>query len=99
MVFLPLLEQYGMETLGDVQQMIVENSEAAYQLALTQLAVTDLDILSESVGLQNLCIVYALRHGQGREGVLKVFETINGPQPYNEVLVDSILKQITNIKL
>jgi hypothetical protein len=99
MVFLPLLEQYGMETLGDVQQMIVENSEAAYQLALTQLAVTDLDILSESVGLQNLCIVYALRHGQGREGVLKVFETINGPQPYNEVLADGILKQITNIKL
>ena len=99
MVFLPLLEQYGMETLGDVQQMIVENSEAAYQLALAQLAVTDLDILSESVGLQNLCIVYALRHGQGREGVLKVFETINGPQPYNEVLADGILKQITNIKL
>ena len=99
MVFLPLLEQYGMETLGDVQQMIVENSEAAYQLALTQLAVTDLDILSESVGLQNLCIVYALRHGQGREGVLKVFETINGPQSYNEVLADGILKQITNIKL
>ena len=99
MVFLPLLEQYGMETLGDVQQMIVENSEAAYQLALTQLAVTDLDILSESVGLQNLCIVYALRHGRGREGVLKVFETINGPQPYNEVLADGILKQITNIKL
>ena len=99
MIFLPLLEQYGMETLGDVQQMIVENSEAAYQLALAQLAVTDLDILSESVGLQNLCIVYALRHGQGRQGVLQVFDTINGHQPYNEALTDGILKQVSNIRL
>ena len=94
MPFLPLLEEFGMETLGDVQRMIVDNSEGAYQLALSQLAVTDLDILSESVGLQNLCIFYALRLGKGRTGVKRVFDVINGKKDYNEQLTDAIMSQL-----
>ena len=81
MMFMPLLEHFHMETLGDVQRMLIDNGEDAYQLALSQLAITDLDILSESVGLQNLCIIHAIRKGEGRAGVLRVFETINGLRP------------------
>ena len=99
MQFLPLLEHFGLETLGDVQRMIAENSEGAYQLALAQLALTDLDILSESVGLQNLCLFYVLRQGGGRPGVLNVFETINGHKPYNEALADGIMAQVDSLPL
>ena len=56
--FLPILEGFGLETLGDLQRFIDSNSEEAYQLAVSQLAITDLDILSETIGLQNLCIAY-----------------------------------------
>jgi Fe2+ transport system protein B len=57
MQFLPILESFRFTNLGDIQQFIVENSEDAYQMAVSQLAITDLDILSETVGLQNLCLV------------------------------------------
>ena len=59
--FMPILEGFGLETLGDVQRFIDNNSNEAYQLAVSQLAITDLDILSETIGLQNLCITYILK--------------------------------------
>ena len=93
MVFLPLLESFGLETLDDVQQFIADNSDDAYQLALSQLAVTDIDILSESIGLLNLCLVYVLKHHGGREGLCQVYDTINGKDPSNTLLADVILKQ------
>jgi len=99
MPFLPLMELFGMQTLGDVQRMIGENIEGAYQLALAQLAVTDLDILSETIGLQNICLYYVLRQGMGREGVLKVFEAINGKNSYNEALADGIMAQVDSLPL
>ena len=78
MPYLPILEEFGMETLGDVQRMVEESGEDAYQLALAQLAVTDLDILSESVGLQNLCFVHTLRHGGGSDAVRAAYQTARG---------------------
>ena len=53
MPFLPVLESFGFETIGDVQRFIDEHSEDAYQLTVSQLAITDLDILSSSTALQN----------------------------------------------
>jgi ppGpp synthetase/RelA/SpoT-type nucleotidyltranferase len=99
MTFLPLLESFGMETLDDVQQFIDSNSDEAYQLALSQLAVTDLDILSESVGLLNLCFVYELRHNGGLDGLRHIYDTINGRHPSNEMLADFVLKQAQSLSL
>ena len=91
MNFLPILETFRFKDLGDVQQFIDENSEDAYQLALSQLAVTDLDILSESIGLQNLCLVYAIKHGSGLYGIKAIYDTINGEQDSNTALAENIL--------
>ncbi|MBR6030625.1 MAG: hypothetical protein IKP36_01530 [Bacteroidaceae bacterium] len=93
MPFLPVLESFGMETLGDVQRFMEENGEDAYQLALTQLAVTDLDILSSSTALQYLCMVYVLKHDGGREGLRFIFDTINGESEANGVLAEMMLEQ------
>ena len=91
--FLPVLESFGFETLGDVHNFIHANEESAYQLALSQLALTDIDILSESVGLQNLCIVHTLKAGNGEEGVRFIFDTINGKQAENEAMAKLIFEQ------
>ena len=99
MIFLPLLESFGFETLEDVQQFIDDNSDDAYQLALSQLAVTDIDILSESVGLLNLCLVYVVKHNGGRDGLRNVYDTINGKDRSNEVLADAVLKQAQSLSL
>ncbi len=90
MQFLPIFETFRFKNLGDVQSFIEENSEDAYQLALSQLAVTDLDILSESIGLQNLCLVYAIKQGGGLYGVKTIYDAINGEQASNITLAEAV---------
>jgi hypothetical protein len=93
MPFLPVLETFRLETLGDVQRFIDENSEDAYQLALSQLASTDLDILSETIGLQYLCLVHALKHGTGHSGLWFIYDAINGENDANSALADMMLEK------
>ncbi len=97
MPFLPVLESFGFETIGDVQRFIDEHSEDAYQLTVSQLAITDLDILSSSTALQNLCLVRVLKQGGGHEGLKAVFDTINGETPANAMLADMILEQAATL--
>lgn len=93
MSYLRVLEFFGLETLGDVQQFIDENSDDAHQLALSQLAITDLDILSSNTALQYLCLVYVLKHDGGRDGLISLFNRINGENDSNSMLADMMLEQ------
>jgi ppGpp synthetase/RelA/SpoT-type nucleotidyltranferase len=93
MSFLPVLESFGFETLGDVQHFIDDNSDDAYQLAISQLAITDLDIVSSSTALLNLCLVHVLKSGGGREGLKAFYDIINGETPANGMLADIIMEQ------
>ena len=98
MNYLPLLESFGLETLGDVQQFIDDNSDDAYQLALSQLAVTDLDILSSGTALQYLCLVHVLKHDGGRQGLKFVYDTIHGHNDANARMADLVLKQAQTLR-
>ena len=97
MPFLPILESFGMESLGQVQAMVDGLSDAAYQLALSQLAITDLDILSEMVGLQNLCVVYSLKNGGTRDDIKYIYDTLYGASESNLHLADAIIRQYSAI--
>ena len=97
MPYLPVLLQMGMKTLADVEKMITEQYEDAYQLALFQLGSTDIDILSESVGLQNLCIVCILKNGGGRLGLQRLFDCVNGKSDYNKTLADIVYEQASRL--
>ena len=87
--FLPVLIALQLKTLGDVQRFIDSNADDAYLLAVTELGVTDLDILTESVGLQNLCIVQALKMGGGRPAIVRILDAVSTFGD-NEVLAQSI---------
>ena len=91
MSYYAVLESFGMTTLGDVEQFVRAHANDAYQLALSQLANTDLDILSESVGLQNLCVVSILKHGGRLEEVVALFDMINGPHTDNRAIAAGIM--------
>ena len=93
MSYLRVLESFGMETLGDVQRFIEENSDDAYQLAVSQLAITDLDILSSNTALQYLCLVYVLKHDGGRDGLKSLYDLINGESDANSMLADLMMEQ------
>ena len=97
MPYLPILEGFGLETLGDLQRFIDSNGEEAYQLAVSQLAITDLDILAESIGLQNLCLVHILKTGRGRVGLRWFYDTINGTHDSNEMLADMLYEQVASL--
>ena len=93
MSYLPVLESFGLETLGDVQQLIDENCDEAFQLALSQLAITDLDILSSNTALQYLSLVYVLKHDGGRDGLKSLYDLINGESDANGMLADLMMEQ------
>lgn len=96
--FVDVLRHQGLKTLGDVELMLKENVDDAYQLALFQLGTTDIDILSETIGLQNLCIVHILKNGGGKTGLIQMFEELNGPSPYNETLASIVMEQAQRLK-
>lgn len=93
MPYLSVLESFGMETLSDVQHFIEDNSDDAYQLALSQLAITDLDILSSSAALQYLCLVHVLKQHGGRNGLKAIYDIINGESDANGIVADLMLEQ------
>ena len=95
--YLPVLKSFGMETLGDVQHFIDEYSDDAHQLALSKLAITDLDILSSSAALQYLCLVYVLKHDGGRDGLKRFYDAVNGENDDNGLLADMVLEQATTL--
>lgn len=97
MPYLAVLKSLDMQTLNDVRQMIQNDSDDAYQLALFQLGSTDIDILSGSIGIQNLCIVHILKSGRGRQGLCQMFNEVNGRSPNNEALADIIMEQASRL--
>ena len=76
-----------------MQQFIDENSDDAHQLALSQLAITDLDILSSNTALQYLCLVYVLKHDGGRDGLKSLYDLINGESDANSMMADMMMEQ------
>ena len=93
MSYLPVLESFGFETLGDVQRFIDDNSDDAYELAISQLAITDLDILSSNTALQYLCMVNVLKHDGGRDGLKALYDLINGESDANGMIADMMMEQ------
>ena len=93
MPFLRVLQKLGFETLGEVNRLIEEHSDDAYRLAVSQLGTTDLDILSENIGLQNLCFVYVLKRGGGPAELCQIYDWLNGYDSGNMALAKTLFEQ------
>ena len=97
MNYLPVFNALGCKTLGDISRIIQDYSEAAYQIACYQIGLTDLDILSSSIGPQNICIAFILKNGGGKTGLRRLFDELNGPSPSNESLAEFLLAEAGNL--
>ena len=91
--FLPVFKAMGFKTLGDIEALVKEYSDAAYQIACFQIGITDLDILSSSVAPQNLCTAFILKSGGGRLGLKLMLDALNGVSDGNEAMADFLLEQ------
>ncbi|MBR5034308.1 MAG: hypothetical protein IKX71_03300 [Bacteroidales bacterium] len=92
-IFLTVFKALGFETLGDIDKMIKEFSDAAYQIACFQLGLTDIDILASSLAPQNLCTAYILKKGGGRLGLKMMLDALNGVSESNAAMADFLLEQ------
>lgn len=95
--YLKVLLGIGFKTLGDVDNMIKQYSEDAYQLALYQIGGTDLDIISATLAIQNLLVVRMVEHGGGERGLRYIFDTISGPSEYNADRAQRLLEQCSHL--
>ena len=93
LTYLTVFKGLECKTLGDVRNIINDCSEAAYQIACYQMGLTDLDIVSSSIGPQNLCIAYILKKGWGKGGVRYFFDLLNGKKESNDTVAEMIVEQ------
>lgn len=93
MPYLTVFKSLGLSTLGDITQVIKDYSEGAYQIACYQIGLTDLDIISSSIGPQDLCIAYILKNGGGKSGIKHMFDILNGESASNETIAELLLEQ------
>jgi ppGpp synthetase/RelA/SpoT-type nucleotidyltranferase len=96
-VFLPLFKAMRFSTLGDIESLIKEYSDAAYQIACFQIGLTDLDIISASIGPQDLCTAYILKKGGGKIGLKLMLDTLNGESEANEMMADFLVEQTKDL--
>lgn len=78
MPFLKAFKYLKCKTLGDVDKLVKENREDAYQLAVLQLAHTDLDIINSSLGVVSLLAVYVMKQGGGIAGIRDILDELYG---------------------
>ena len=93
MPYLAVFKGIGFKTLGDIASIIKEYSEGAYQIACYQIGLTDLDIISSSIGPQDLCIAYILKNGGGKAGIKYMFDLLNGESENNDMMAEMLLEQ------
>ncbi|MBP5333138.1 MAG: hypothetical protein J6Y66_03110 [Bacteroidales bacterium] len=86
--FLPVFKGMGFKTLGDIENLIKQYSEAAYQIATFQIGLTDIDIVSSSIGPQDLCIAYIIKSGWGKAGLKLMLDALNGPSESNDAMAE-----------
>ena len=95
--FVPLLLGMGFKTLGEVDALVKDYSEAAYQIACFQIGLTDIDILSSSVAPQNLCMAYILKNGGGRAGLRYMLNLLNGESDSNDAMAEFLVNQTKDL--
>lgn len=97
MPYLAIFKGLGCNTLGDIATIIKNCSEAAYQIACYQIGLTDLDIISSTLGPQDLCIAYILKNGGGKAGIKYFFDMLNGPSESHEMIAEMLVEQAADL--
>lgn len=97
MPYLAVLKHLGMKTLGDVEKLKMNYGDDAYQLAVYQIGTTDIDIINSTVAIQNLLLVYILENNGGEQGLIEMFEILNGPSDYNQTRAKRLMESIDHL--
>ena len=92
-----VLISLGFNYLSEVENMRLNLSDYAYKLSLVQLNGKDLDILSNTIALNNLCIIHIVKNGGGVLEITNMYNSLYGKKSYNEKLAKNIYEQAKGI--
>ena len=95
--YLEVFKMLQCKTLGDIDSIIKSCQEGAFQLACYQIGLTDLDIISSSLGPQDLCIAYIVKMGGGKAGLKMLLDILNGASDTNVMMAEILLEQTSNL--
>ena len=95
--YLEVFKMLQCKTLGDIDSIIKSCQEGAFQLACYQIGLTDLDIISSSLGPQDLCIAYIVKMGGGKVGLKMLLDILNGASDTNVMMAEILLEQTSNL--
>ena len=96
--YLPLIKWLGMNTVGDLQRMLSEDGELAYELAVKTLKGSELDILSSNIGLRFLCRAELLSKGYAEDKMIEFFELQTGKRDRAERQAKYLLDSYAKLK-
>jgi len=94
-----VFKRFGFESLGDIDKLLRENEEDAYQFAMRLFADTDIDILASTIGVMCACFVYLFKADSGAAGLMFVLNEVNGERASNKRLADKYMKIGQNMGL
>ncbi|MCQ2126144.1 MAG: hypothetical protein MJZ06_01710 [Bacteroidaceae bacterium] len=97
MPYLALFKYLGFKTLGDIEELKKSSSDDAYQLATLEIGGTDIDIISSTVAVQDLCIVHILKSGAGEQGLTDFFDQLNGQSAYNRTRAARLMEKTSRL--
>lgn len=97
--FFDIFKKIGFKTIKDVNDLIANESEDAYQIAVRQFSGTDLDIMTSFTGPLALCYAYVVKNGAGAIGIRMVLDLIYGHRESNERFANKILGICKNMGL
>lgn len=97
--YYPVFKELGIQTLDEMETMKRDCSEDAKRFALYRMDGLELDIMSSTVAISNLCIVYALKKGFGEEGLKRILDIIYNDGSDNSKKAARIIKQAKAINI
>ena len=97
--YLQVFKRLGFKTIGDIEKLKADYADDAYRLAVLQIGGTDLDILAETIGIQNLCTVYIIKNGYGEKGMKQFFDILYGERERNLSSAKRVIEQAGTIDI
>ncbi len=97
--YLPVLDKIGIKTLGDIERMKKDFSDDVKRLILFQMGEMDIDIISSTIVLMNLCFIYSLKNGGGEKDVKEIYDILYGNRTRNINSAKRIIEQIKSLNI
>ncbi len=92
MAFLRVFKSFGIKTLRELDDLVQEYSDLAYEFSIRQFSGRDLDIITSAAGPLALCVVYAFTKDLGETVIKLILDTVYGNRKMNERVAARLTK-------